>query len=83
LHYSGESNFLVILQLKPNSNIDLNIFKKLHKGLKKETNQPGIIGFSLNNNNEEMILVRILPEFNMSKRPYSEINALANILHSE
>ncbi|GEM_PF-3120584 len=83
LHYSGKSNFLVILQLKPNSNIDLNIFKKLHESLKKETNQPGIIGFSLNNNNEEMILVRVLPELDMSKRSHSEINAFADILHSE
>ncbi|MDP3948191.1 MAG: hypothetical protein Q8P87_00600 [bacterium] len=83
MHYSGKSNFLVILQLKPNSNIDLNIFKELHKSLKKEINKPGIIGFSLNNNNEEMILVRILPELNMNKRPHSEINALADILHSE
>lgn len=83
LHYSGKSNFLVILQLKPNSNIDLNIFKKLHEKLKKETNQPGIIGFSLNKNNEEMILVRILPELDISKRSYSEINIFAEILHSE
>lgn len=81
MHYSGKSNFLVILQLKPNSNIDLNIFKKLHESLKKEKNQPGIIGFSLNNNNKEMILIRVLPELNMSKRPYNEINAFADILH--
>lgn len=83
LHYSGKLNFLVILQLKPYSNIDLNIFKKLHKSLKKDINQPGIIGFSLNKNNEEMILVLILPELNMTKRPYNEINAFADILHSE
>lgn len=82
LHYSGKSNFLVILQLKPNSSIDLNVFKKLHKDLKREKNQPGIIGFSFNNSNKEMILVRVLPELNMSKRPYSEINTFADILHS-
>src|SRR3989339_771918 len=35
LHYSGKLNFLIILQLKPYSNIDLNIFKKLYKSLKK------------------------------------------------
>jgi len=82
-HYSGKSNFLIILQLKSYTDIDLNIFKKLHESLKMEKNQPGIIGFSLNNNNEEMILIRILPELNMSKRPYDEINAFADILHSE
>ena len=48
MHYSGKTNFLVILQLQPNSNINLKIFKRLHERLKKETNQPGIIGFSLN-----------------------------------
>jgi len=83
MHYSGKSNFLIILQLKPNSNIDLDIFKKLHENLKKEKNQPGIIGFSLNNNNKEMILIRVLPELNMSKRPYNEINAFADTLHSD
>ncbi len=83
MHYSGKSNYLIILQLKPNSNIDFNIFKELHESLKKEINQPGIIGFSLNNNNQEMILIRILPEFNMSKRQYNEANAFADILHSE
>lgn len=82
-HYSGKSNFLVILQLAPNLNIDLNVFEKLHERLKKEINQPGIIGFSLNNNNKEMILVRVLPELNISKRPHSEVNAFADILHSE
>jgi len=83
MHYSGKSNFLIILQLKPNSNIDFNIFKDLHKNLKKEISQPGIIGFSLNNNNQEMILVRVLPELNMSKRPYSEISTFTDILHSK
>jgi len=82
LHYSGKSNFLIVVQPKAYISIDLNIFKRLHESLKKEINQPGIIGFSLNNNNEEMILVRILPELNMSKRPHSEMNAFADILHS-
>lgn len=82
-HYSGKSNFLIILQLPPNSNIDLNIFEELYEKLKRETNQPGIIGFSLNNNNEEMILIRVFPEFNVSMRPYNEVNAFADILHSE
>ncbi len=82
-HYSGKSNFLVILQLKPYTGIDLDIFRKLHESLKKEINQPGIIGFSLNCNNEEMLLVRILPQLDMSKRPYNEVNELADILHSE
>ena len=83
LHYSGKTNFLIVLQLKPNTNIDLNIFRRLHESLKNENNQPGIVGFSLNKNNEEMLLVRILPELNMSKRPYNEINAIAEALHSE
>lgn len=82
-HYSGKSNFLIILQVKPNSDIDLNIFKKLHKSLKKEKNQPGMIGFSLNNNNEEMILIRVLPELTINKRPHNETTVWAEILHSE
>jgi hypothetical protein len=82
-YYSGKQNFLIILQLKPYSNIDLDIFRQLHEKLKTEKNQPGIIGFSFNKNNEEMILVRILPELNISKRPYNEINSFANILHDE
>jgi len=83
MHYSGKSNFLIILQLKPNSNIDLNIFRELHENLKKEVNQPGIIGFSLNNNNQEMILIRVLPELNMSKRQFNEFNTFTDILHFE
>ena len=30
-----------------------------------------------------MILVRVLPELDISKRPFNEVNALADILHSE
>jgi len=82
-HYSGKQNFLIILQLKPYSNIDLDIFRQLHEKLKTEKNQPGIIGFSFNKNNEEMILIRILPELGISKRSYNEINSFANILHDE
>lgn len=82
-HYSGKSNFLIILQLKPNSSVDLNLFKELHENLKIERNQPGIIGFSMNNNNEEMILIRILPELTIDKRQYNEINAFTDILNSE
>lgn len=82
MHYSGKANYLVILQLQQNSNIDINIFKRLHERLKTETNQPGFIGFSLNNN-KEMILVRVLPELNISKRPFSQVNEFAEILHSE
>lgn len=83
MHYSGRYNFLIILQLKPYSNIDLDIFKQLHEKLKLEKNQPGIIAFSLNKNNEEMLLVRILPDLNISKRPHSEINSFSEILNSE
>ncbi len=83
MHYSGKSNFLVILQLKPYSNIDLNILRMLHEKLKLEKNQPGIIGFSMNINNEEIITIRILPELNMSKRPYNEVNSFADLLHSD
>lgn len=82
-HYSGKSNFLIILQLKAYTNIDINIFRKISENLKTEKNQPGIISFSLNNDNKEMILIRVLPELIISKRPYSEVNAFAEILHSE
>lgn len=83
-HYSGKSNFLVILQSKPNSEISLEIFKKLHERLKEEKNQPGIIGFSFNNNNKEMILVRVLPKMDMTRRAYNNASEVfADILHSD
>jgi len=82
-HYSGKQNFLVILQLKPHSNIDLDIFRQLHEVLKCEKNQPGIIGFSFNKDNKEIILIRILPELNISKRPYNEFNSFTDILNPE
>lgn len=82
-HYSGKQNFLVILQLRPYSNIDLGVFRQLHEKLKLEKNQPGIIGFSLNKNNEEILLIRILPELNINNRPYNETNSFADMLNSK
>ncbi len=81
-HYSGKQNFLVILQLKPNSSINLDIFRQLHEELRFEKNQPGIIGFSFNKRNEEIVLIRILPELNISKRPYNEVNLINEIINS-
>lgn len=83
-HYSGKSNYLIILQPEPNSGISYDVFKKLHENIRKEKRLPGIIGFSLNNDNKEMILVRVFPKLEVSKRKYnSEMDMFAEILHSE
>jgi len=83
-HYSGKSNYLVILQPAPYSGISFDIFKKLHEIIKKGKKQPGIIGFSLNNNNKEIILIRVFPELEIAKRKFnSEVDIFAEILHSE
>jgi hypothetical protein len=84
LHYSERQNYLILLQSAPFSDISLDIFEKLHKKLIKEKNIPGIIGFSLNNDNEEMILIRIFPNLDISKRGYtSQKDRFAELLHSE
>lgn len=83
-HYSGKSNYLVVLQPAPGSGLSYDDFKELHELVKKEKNQPGMIGLSLNNDNKEMILVRILPEIQVHKRKFnSEVNQYADILHTE
>jgi hypothetical protein len=84
LHYSGKSNYLVILQPEPNSGISFVIFKKLHEQLKKEKIQPGIIGFLLNHANREIILVRVFPKLEKSRRNYdSEADIFSEVLNSE
>ena len=84
LHYSEQRNYLILLQPPPFSDFSTNVFKELHEKLLKEKNIPGIIGFSLNNNNEEMLLVRIFPNLDISKRKYkTEVNMFAELLHSE
>lgn len=84
LHYSGKSNYLIILQPKPNSGISFDIFNKLHKQLKKAKNQPGIIGFLLNHDNREIILVRVFPKLEEYRRNYdTEANIFAEVLNSE
>lgn len=81
IHYSGKTNFLITLQPNPNSTINFNIFKKLHKTLKTLKNQPGIISFSFNNENKEFILIQILPNLYQSRRKYeSEINAVSKLI---
>lgn len=84
LHYSERQNYLILLQPAPFSNLSLEVFKKLHERLMKEKNIPGIIGFSLNNNNKGMILARIFPNLNVSKRAYeTQVDRFAELLHSE
>ena len=83
-HYSGSSNYLIILQPAPYSEISYDIFKELHEEIKKEKKCPGIIGFSLNNDNKEMILVRIFPKLEIYKRKFNnERDMFAEILHSK
>ena len=84
LHYSGKSNYLILIQPSPYSVISFDIFKKLHEVIKKGGKQPGIIGFTLNNNNKEIMLIRVFPKLEMTKRKFrSEVDIFAEILHSE
>ncbi len=84
LHYSGHQNYLILIQSPPNTELSLDIFKKVHERLIKEKNDSGIIGFSLNNGSKEMILIRILPKLDFSKRAYeTESDRFAELLHSE
>lgn len=69
-HYSGKTNYLILLQGEPGSKLSYITFKKLHQKLRKERIFPGILGFSFNNDNREMILIRVFPELNQYKRPF-------------
>lgn len=68
-HYSGKTNYLILLQSEPGSKLSYLMFKRLHKKLKQEGNFPGYLGISFNANNREMVSVRIFPELNQFKRP--------------
>lgn len=84
MHYSGHQNYLILLQPAPFTSLSMDLFEKLHKKLVKEKNIPGIIGFSLNNDNKEMILVRIFPNLDINKRKYvTQKERFAELLHSE
>lgn len=83
LHYSGKNNFLILLQPEKDFNIDLRIFKEIHDKLKKEKNQPGYIGFSFNNDNKEIITIRVLPKLEKYVRQYTpETNTFLELLNS-
>ena len=83
LHYSGKANYLVILQPRAFSTISPEIFSKLHKSLVIEKNQPGHIGLTLNVNNKEIYLIRVLPKLEQSKRNYdTEADIFSEILNS-
>ncbi len=82
IHYSGQQNFLVILQPDRGANIDLDIFKQLHEKLKKERNQPGYIGLTFNHDNIEIVTIRVLPELEKYTRPYiAENDLFTDLLH--
>ena len=83
-HYSGKRNYFIIFQPKPFSGISFKEFKELHEKIKKEKNVPGIISFSLNNDNKEMMLIQIFPDLKISKRKYkTEAIRFSDLLHSE
>lgn len=83
LHYSGKTNFLIILQPSIFSNVSLEIFNKIHEELLKEKNQPGHIGFTFNNNNSEIYLIRVLPKLEQSKRSYrTDADIFTELLNS-
>ena len=82
-HYSVKYNYFIILQPKIYSNITFEVFEKLHNEIVKESKDLGIIAFSLNHDNEEIITVQVFPEFSVSKRKTtsqgSEFTKLLNI----
>ena len=84
MHYSGYSNFLIILQPKPGTGLSFNIFKDIHTRIKKLNRYNGIIGFSLNDNNKELILARVSPKLEIYKVPFeNEISLLSEIINSD
>lgn len=83
-HYSGKTNYLVLLQGEPGEALSYTTFKKLHKKLKTEGIFPGILGFSFNNDNREMIIIRVFPELNQRKRPFrSGSEQIAEIINAK
>lgn len=66
-HYSGLTNYLILLQPKPNSTVSNSMFVDIHTRLKDWKNFSGIIGLSFNHNNKEMILVQVMPKLLKSK----------------
>jgi hypothetical protein len=84
MHYSGYSNFLIILQPKPKAELPLDMFKDIHTRIKKLNRHNGIIGFSLNNNNKELILARVSPKLEIYKFPFeNETSLLSEIINSD
>ena len=83
-HYSDKSNYLILLQPKPNSNISLDTFDKLNKELINYKRDFGRITFTLNHDNNEMFTAFIFPNLGIYRRKYSdEHNLFADILHEE
>lgn len=68
-HYTGKTNYLILLQSKPGSAISGEMFIKLHDKLKIDSKFPGILAFTFNNDNKEMVLVRVFPDLNQNRRP--------------
>lgn len=83
-HYSGQLNFLILLQPEVGSSVDFNIFRQIHKRLKKEKNQPGYIGFTFNRESKEIITVRVAPKLDKSVRPFSsQSDIYSDLLNSK
>lgn len=84
MHYSSYSNFLIILQPKPMAKLSLNVFKDIHTRIKRLNRHNGIIGFSLNNNNKELILARVSPKLEIYRFPFeNETSLLSEIVNSD
>ena len=83
-HYSGKTNYLILLQSQPGSVLSYKIFIKLHEKLKIDGKFPGYLGFTFNSNNKEMVMVRVFPELNQYKRPFrSGSEQFSQILNTE
>lgn len=70
-HYSDHNcNYYIILQPRPYSALNLDIFENLHKKIIQLKRNLGKIAFSVNNDNKEMILINVFPELAINKRPF-------------
>jgi hypothetical protein len=67
-YYADKSNYYILLQPDVFSNVSINIFEKLHDGIKKINKNFGIIAFSFKDDCQNIVTIQVFPEFITSKR---------------
>jgi len=71
-HYSGKENYLIILQPQRYSEITSDLFSDLHKLIKNESRDPGIVALLFNHASIEKLVVRVFPKLDQIKLPLDE-----------